>query len=220
MDLSTIGISGEIPITVTDPDQYPDPLPSGPKMLPAGRYTVTLQDFDMDKDSDGKVRVYGDQSYAILLRKLKVVAPDNHANRTITFQRVFTKPYERPRGTGKMVSGLGDLIRSFDSSRAWSDLNDALALLNEFQADSTPATIKTEWEAFDKDYYEQILAQEGIASTDKPAVRGARRRATIRGMYRFLKNANGDPLPVVIGPSGKQLDAKLIIVDFIPSHKG
>lgn len=213
-----VGQTKDIPIAVSGPDNYPDPLPQN-NLIPKGDYIVRIEDAETDKDMNGERRIFSDSSYAIVVKRLRIVEGD-FANRTITFQRVFTKPYERPRGSGKFVSGVGDLIRAFNPSLGdFKTIEDVEDRFRQLVAEGATAKIKVDWEGYDKDYYDQLVASESIDTNDKTQVRAARRRATIRGMWKALKKENGGHYPVFEGPSGRQVDARLIITEYVPQHK-
>lgn len=213
-----IGQTTDIPVAVSGPDNYPDPLPTT-NLLPKGEYIVRLEDAETDKDMNGERKVFSDSSYAVVVKRLRVVEGP-FANRTITFQRVFTKPYERPRNSGRFVSGVGDLIRAFNPAYAdFKSISDIEDRIGQLVAEGATGKIKLDWEGYDKDYYDQIVAAESIDTNDRNQVRAARKRATIKGMWRALKKGDGGYYPVFDGPSGKRIDARLVITEYVPQGK-
>lgn len=177
---------------------------------------------NLDKNQDGSIRLTDNKYPTIVLEQVDIVEPvEMEGKRAVSFERVYTKPFARIQGGQPTSNGLADLTRSHDATRTWSTVQQGLDVLDQMVESGETFRARLEWNAYDKDHYEQqIAALGGEASASKEDKKRIRKEATIRGMKRFQKTPDGSSyLPTVIGPSGATLQARARISTFFPSHQ-
>lgn len=193
-------------IETAPPEEYVDN--SIPFVLPEGTYNFVITDVEPSRDRttklpDGKAFV------------LTVECNDgDYEGREVRNLRVWTTTYLR---NGVKVSGLGDLIRSIDDKAQWKTLADAASILSRAADQRTVFRARVTWEAFDADWFAD---QGGNAMVPKsPEQKELRKAATVKGMSNFRQTPTGVILPVTIGPSGNELEARVSFASFYPSSK-
>lgn len=203
---------------VTVDDNYQDALPPAP--VPERDYRLRITKWSLDKDKQGNLRLTDGKFPVILIEESEVVEPLELAGkRAVSYERLNTKPFERPKGSGSLCSMLGDLTRSYDQTRGWKSIPEGLELLAELIATGTFQS-RLRWEAYDKDYVSTRIAELGGESmVNDDQLKELRNQATIKGMKRFPKLPDGSHASIVEGPSGAQLEARLKLGSIYPSSK-
>lgn len=211
-DLATVSANLADDLEVSNnPDSYQDPTPPAP--VPEGNYRLRLQ-LELDKGQDGAVRGQKDAKGkfypTLLIRKSEVIeGPAGSLGRSaVNFERVYTRPFARGDG---QANGLADLTRSYDQTRGWNNFEDGFSLAAELSETGT-MRCRIGWEAYDKDYAEQ-LANElgGFNSLTDAQKKDIRKRSTLKGSKQFDKNG------IATGPSGATVTARARITAFYPS---
>lgn len=209
IDLNDLDLN--VDISVASPEEYAD---NARPTFPMGTHTFQIVNFDLDRDADGKPKTTKSGMPIVLLKSLKAV--DGEAEgRFLGFQRIYTTTYSRKNREGKevRVSQLGDLIRSLDNTQPTTTVQDALNFLERARDMGLTFKARVNWEAFDKDYYDQLCQQRNITDSYSPEAKAARKEATISGKKGFA-----DGKPTVTGPSGRELKAQARISDFYPAR--
>jgi hypothetical protein len=193
-------------IATAPPEEYVDN--SIPFVLPEGTYNFVITDVEPSRNRETKIP--DGKAFVLTLQ----VADGDYEGREVRNMRVWTTTYLR---NGVKVSGLGDLIRSIDDTARWSTLADAAAILSKACDQRTLFRSRVVWEAFDADWYED---QGGQNLTPKsPEQKELRKAATVKGMAHFRQTPTGVVLPVAIGPSGNEIEARVAFASFYPSSK-
>lgn len=204
-----------------DPENYQDqasPAPPAP-----GNYRFVVKKVEEKKDRDSKV-IRIDGKYPIItLQQLEIVEPVEFGRLVSPFHDIKTKPFER---FGSLVSEVGDITRAYDQTRGWSGLQEGLALLNEYFDTNATFVANLGWEAFDKAFLDQALAEAGLENTtyanrtddQKQVVNALYKKARLR--TRSFPVRDGRRIHVAQGPSGDMLEARPVITRFIPSEEG
>jgi hypothetical protein len=208
IDLNDLDLN--VDISVADPEEYAD---NARPTFPMGTHTFAITNFDLDRDQDGKPKLTKSGLPIVLLKSLKAVDGDA-AGRFLGFQRIYTTTYTRKNREGKevKVSQLGDLIRALDKTAPTTTVQDAMNFLERARDMGLTFKAKVNWEAFDKDYYDQLCRDRGITDSYSPEAKQARKEATLSGKKGFPEG------PTAIGPSGKTLTAQARLSDFYPSR--
>lgn len=211
-DLASVSANLADDLNVSE-DTYKDSTPPAP--VPEGNYRLRLE-VEIDKDKDGKVKGQLDDKGrffpTVLIKKGEVIeGPEGTLGRNaISYARIYTRPFDRQ---GSLASSLADLTRSFDQTRGWAGVEEGIKVLAELAATGT-CRLKLQWEAFDKDYAEE-LANElgGFSSLNAAQKKEINKKATVKGAKNF--DANG----IAIGKTGATLEARTRITTTYPSAK-
>lgn len=183
-------------VEVAAPEEYV--ASSLPDLLPESTYNFLITEWDVSRNRDTKEP----DGKAVILNV--IVADGDYAERQVRNLRVWTATYER---RGVKVSGLGDLIRALDRTAHFRTIGEACAIIQKAQDTRTPFRAKIQWEAFDNDWF---IAQGGQNLMSKsPEAKALRKAATIKGMRNFRQAPDGSYLPMVEGPSGNELEARI-----------
>lgn len=193
-------------IATAPPEEYVDN--SIPFVLPEGTYNFVITDVEPSRDRTTKIP--DGKAFVLTLQ----VADGDYEGREVRNMRVWTTTYLR---NGVKVSGLGDLIRSIDDSARWTTLADAASILSKACDQRTIFRSRVVWEAFDADWYEDQGGQNLVPKS--PEQKELRKAATVKGMANFRQTPTGVVLPVAIGPSGNEIEARVAFASFYPSSK-
>jgi hypothetical protein len=215
-DLAALNFADDVEVNVDD--SYQDALPPAP--IPERDYRLRITKWSLDKDKSGNLRLTDGKFPVVLIEETEVVEPVEFAGkRGISYERVNTKPFERPKGSGSLCSMLGDLTRSFDQTRHWKKTNEGLELLAELAATGT-FQARLRWEGYDKEYVDTRVAELGGTSlVNDDQMKELRKQAAVKGMKRFPKQPDGTHAPVAKGPSGADVEARLKLGSIYPSSK-
>lgn len=188
-------------ITVAGPDDYAD---STPPPVPMGNYTLRLDEWDLDKDKEGKVKL-GKKGHPVILVKRATIVDGPLMGRTVTYQRIFATPFVRKDAAGNdvTVSGLGDFVRALDRNASFTTIQDVANILNRAVDEGGTFRARVDWEAYDEAHFEAIRG-----TMDE---REARKASTIKGKKGFP-----DGKPIAVGPSGEQIEAQIRFGTFYP----
>lgn len=189
---------------VAAPDEYVDP--AGPRPLDEGTYDARIIKIAKDGDDEGNWR---DPRYPAIQVDFEIASGEK-MGRKANFIKVSSRLWMRKKGTIESKSSeLGDLIRAFDPRFEWQQITQALRFLLEQQDRGVVGKFRFGWKAFDSEYFNM---QGGPSMTDgTPEKRDLYKKAGIKGQRHF--DADG----TVIGPSGKQLKARLILLQAVPA---
>lgn len=193
-------------IATAPPEEYVDN--SLPFVLPEGTYNFVITDVEPSRDRTTKIP--DGKAFVLTLE----VADGDYEGREVRNMRVWTTTYLR---NGVKVSGLGDLIRAIDDTARWSTLADAASILSKACDQRTIFRSRVIWEAFDADWYEDQGGQNLVPKS--PEQKELRKAATVKGMANFRQTPTGVILPVAIGPSGNEIEARVAFSSFYPSSK-
>ncbi len=227
LDLSELNMEQEDleELGVEDPDEYQDE--GDPAPAPEANYRFRVLDYDFDRDDNGKLKLDQEKYPVIVVKKVQVVEPEEVvvngkpikvAEREIyPYQRFSTRPRERYGKQG--ASPFADLLRSFDSTRAWRG-EEGFALLNEFVANGATFRARGRWGAYDTKYADaEFIQAGGRANASREEQSRIFKKARINGMKKFPVNpSTGMYVPMMKGPSGENVTARFKIGRLYPSH--
>lgn len=239
--LSDLVINDDLDIAL-DNENYQDQVNPAPPV--AGNYRAKALTLDYRKDQQGQPTYKKGQYPVFVLGQAELVeglvdATGNPTQRKVgLFYDVDTMPIQR---FGTVVSGLGDLTRSYGTAN-WNGLSEGIERLREAFEQGQLFTAQFDWSAYDKEFKEAAFAQLNLdpktryADRDEEGkkVSGAIYRASeVIGMRHFPFN-NGrfshvlqrgnvvmkNPVtnaPVTIEVGHRTLEARLTITRFFPN---
>lgn len=209
IDLNDLDLN--VDISVADPEEYAD---NARPTFPMGTYTFKIENFDLDRDKEGKPKLTKSGLPIVLLKSLKAVDGDAEG-RFLGYQRIYTTTYTRKNREGKevRVSQLGDLIRAIDKTAPTGTVQDAMNFLERARDMGLTFKAKVNWEAYDKDHFEKLCQERNITDPYSAEGKAARKEATLSGKKGF---PTGEP--TAQGPSGATLTANPRLSDFYPSR--
>jgi hypothetical protein len=193
-------------IATAPPDEYVDN--TIPFVLPEGTYNFTIVEVEASRNRETKIP--DGKAFVLTL----AVVDGEYEGREVRNIRVWTTTYLR---NGVKVSGLGDLIRGIDDHVKWTTLADAATILSKASDQKTIFRARVVWEAFDVDWFSDQGGNNLVPKS--PEQKELRKAATVKGMSNFRQTPTGVILPVAIGPSGNELDARVTFASFYPSSK-
>lgn len=200
----------DVDITVAGPEDYQDNVAPP---LPIGTYSLRLKDFTFEPAKQaGKPPV-------LVLKNIEVAEGPLEGRNVGGWQRVYASQFTRKdptTGAETKVSGLGDLIRSYDKTFDTSrmTLTDVQQFLQRAVDERLTFKAKIDWEGFDADYNNQLREERGVAKGDykSEAAKEIDRVVKFRG-----KAFNGKP--TLTNPhSGNKVEAKVRLSNFYPSR--
>ena len=200
-------IVDQLDVQVSPPSEYPAQAAPVARLLPEAYYTLKITAWDFDRDRETK---------AIRGNKINihvVVVGGDQDGRKVRNLAVWTVPYQYPKGSGKFASGLGNLITAIDSTFEWHDIKEAAEFLNECVDKGLTFRARLAWEAYDNDYFVENGGRDMQAKSDEQ--KALRKMATVKGMRNFPQNADGTYEQKVTGPSGSEIEAKLVLDRYI-----
>ena len=177
-----------------DPSSYEAPKPL--TALPKGTYRAKLTRWFEDTD-----RATGARKYPYTLVVSVEVTQGPFAGRFVTYQRVSDNKYTT-RNSSQFMDFLAIIAKATNTEGAVKGRDAIKSLLDLARDTNAEFGIRTDWEAYDKDFINNIRA-EG----NKPT-RDDYNTARVKGQNSF--NENG----TAIGPSGTELTAQAVVKGF------
>jgi len=209
------------PADYQDAGQSIIPLPGNYRVkVTAASRKKQFQSEDEKVDIDAK----GQEWPVIDIQRVDIIEPTEEASSLTVFQEVKTRPFARkgPGGTRVGASRAADLLRAIDVELAESatSFENVVELLEEELQNGAIFTVGTGLKATDSEWAkEQIDRLPSTLDDDerRTAVNEIWNKAILK--TKDFKNANGSYRLQAQGPSGRTLDAKLVLSSFIPSNK-
>lgn len=178
-----------------DPSNYEAPKPF--TALPKGSYRAKLTKWSEDTDrSTGALK----NPYTLLVGLEVTEGP--HEGRFLSFQRIGSAPYKTRAGASQLNDFLAVLAKVTNTEGAIKG-RDAIKQLLDLARDTNAVfTIRTDWEAYDKDFI-QSIRNSGQNPTNEDY-----NKARISGQSKF------NELGIAIGESGNELSAQAVVKGF------
>lgn len=210
MELNDIlSLEDDLDIDTATGTEYAQPeVRTGFEPIPDAIYEGKLMSSEFDKDrATGQLKT---PRTPVLLVSVAITTPGTFANRRISFQRVYSKPYNR---RGQQVSGLMDLLYAINAYDVPTEAKEKFLAVNQAVTSATPIKFKTVTRAFDKKYFEDKGGQHLVKGTDE--YKALQKASTVTGFNRFT--ATGDGRLVTKGPSGQEIEGRCEISTWVPS---
>lgn len=210
-----------------DPETYQDQVNPAPPL--PGNYRLVATKIEPKKDKNGEVILQDGRFPIFTIQRAKIVEPTDAEREFGIFHDLRTKPFERvgAGGSKHVVTDIGDIIRSMDQSRQWKGLQEGVTALEELFGQNANFRIQAAWAAYDAAFVEAEFAKLGIAKDGvKQAIAdGMVTKEVANGIYKkarlntnaFKADGKGGRIPVAVGPSGNQLEARFTVKRFYPS---
>ena len=209
----------DVDISVASPEDYADSIPPP---VPMDSYTFRVLDFGLDRDrTTGKIRKSKAGLPTLVLKSIEI-AEGPLTGRKVGWQRYSFKPFKREEsGAEVMVSQAADLVRGIDKTvdlssgtpieiveRALETVQRAKDLGNTFRG-------RANYEGFDRDYFETQALARGVNTNDyvSAEAKKLRKESTLSGKKGFPTGHTA------IGPSGKPIQARVIVNNIYPQKE-
>lgn len=189
------------------------------KALSVGRRKDRASGQPVLRAASVKLDPSGEKKWPILmLNRVEIVEPFEEGGVFPIFQEVTTSPYTRRGVGGKDVVAANhvDLLRSIDvDATDGLTVEQAIEEVEKLLASGQTFTSYVGYTATDIEWAKaQIAAQPGL---DKDGVSKIWNQARLK--TKDFRNADGSYRQQTQGPSGKVLDAKIVLTSFVPSNK-
>jgi hypothetical protein len=178
-----------------DPDNYEAPKPL--TALPKGTYRAKLTRWQEDTDrSTGQLK----NPYTLLTNFEVTEGPQ--AGRFVSFQRISSVQFKTRNGASMLNDLIAILAKATNTEGAVKG-RDAIKQLFDLARDTNASlSIRTDWEAYDKDFINQIKEAGNTPSNEDY------KTARISGQKNFTENGT------VVGESGTELTAQAVVKGF------
>jgi hypothetical protein len=221
-----------------DPDTYQDQ--ASPAPLVAGIYRGRVISHSKRMEQDGSLRLVDGKFPIIILAGVELVeGVENPPRKVYPFKEITTKPFERPFGSGRYATALGDFTRAFDQTRGWNGTQEGIRLLLEYFESGQLFTASYNWSVYDKEFVEAAREQLGLVGPQseesaKKLLNAVYKAARVEGMNNFPPLRSGFPnhvyergnvvvkhpvsgASIVIEAATRYIEAKLVMTRVFPS---